>query len=145
VALLLIISFFVIATCGLIYELIAGTLASYLLGDSISITQFSTIIGCYLFAMSIGSWLSDYINRNLLGNFIKIEILVGVVGCSYVGYALRTLLCNACGSLQPCASLMSLIITVRSKAAAQSNAVLPLLSRLLRSTPFSIRIFAMPF
>lgn len=80
-ALLLLISVFVIATCGLIYELIAGTLASYLLGDSI--TQFSTIIGCYLFAMGIGSWLSGYINRNLLGYFIKIEILVGVVGgCS---------------------------------------------------------------
>jgi spermidine synthase len=80
-ALLLLVSVFVIATCGLIYELIAGTLASYLLGDSI--TQFSTIIGCYLFAMGIGSWISQYINRNLLGYFIKIEILVGVVGgCS---------------------------------------------------------------
>jgi len=32
--------------------LIAGTLASYLLGDSV--TQFSTIIGTYLFAMGIG-------------------------------------------------------------------------------------------
>ncbi len=79
-ALLLLISVFVIATCGLIYELIAGTLASYLLGDSI--TQFSTIIGCYLFAMGIGSWLSRYINRNLLAYFVKIEILVGVVGGS---------------------------------------------------------------
>lgn len=80
-ALLLLISVFVIATCGLVYELIAGTLASYLLGDSI--TQFSTIIGCYLFAMGIGSWLSGYVNRNLLGVFIKVEILVGVVGgCS---------------------------------------------------------------
>ena len=79
--LLLLISVFVIATCGLIYELIAGTLASYLLGDSI--TQFSTIIGCYLFAMGIGSWLSRYIQKNLLGFFIKVEILVGIVGgCS---------------------------------------------------------------
>ena len=77
-SLLLLISIFVIATCGLIYELIAGTLASYLLGDSI--TQFSTIIGCYLFAMGIGSWLSKFINRNLLAYFIKIEIVVGVIG-----------------------------------------------------------------
>ena len=29
----LLISVFVIASCGLVYELIAGTLASYLLGD----------------------------------------------------------------------------------------------------------------
>ena len=52
---LLLFSAFVIATCGLVYELIAGTLASYLLGDSV--TQFSTIIGAYLFAMGVGSWL----------------------------------------------------------------------------------------
>jgi len=79
--LLLLVSVFVIATCGLVYELIAGTLASYLLGDSI--TQFSTIIGCYLFAMGIGSWLSRHIHKNLLSFFIKVEILVGVVGgCS---------------------------------------------------------------
>lgn len=76
--LLLLISVFVIATCGLIYELIAGTLASYLLGDSI--TQFSTVIGVYLFSMGIGSFLSKYITRNLLGWFIQIEILVGLVG-----------------------------------------------------------------
>ena len=77
---LLLISVFVIATCGLVYELIAGTLASYLLGDSV--TQFSTIIGCYLFAMGIGSWLSRYVTRNLLSAFIRIEILVGAVGGS---------------------------------------------------------------
>ena len=45
---LLLVAVFVIATCGLIYELVAGTLASYLLGDSV--TQFSTIIGMYLFS-----------------------------------------------------------------------------------------------
>lgn len=71
----------VIATCGLIYELIAGTAASYLLGDSV--TQFSTIIGCYLFAMGVGSWLSRYVKRNLLAFFVKVEILVGAIGgCS---------------------------------------------------------------
>ena len=68
----------VIATCGLIYELIAGTLASYLLGDSV--TQFSTIIGAYLFAMGIGSWLSKFLDGPLLRWFIRLEILVGIVG-----------------------------------------------------------------
>jgi spermidine synthase len=75
---LLLLSVFVIATCGLIYELIAGTLASYLLGDSV--TQFSTIIGTYLFAMGIGSYLSRFFNRNLILWFIKIELMVGLVG-----------------------------------------------------------------
>ncbi len=78
---LLLLSVFVIATCGLIYELIAGTLASYLLGDSIM--QFSTIIGVYLFSMGVGSWLSKYIDGDLMRWFIRIEVLVGVVGgCS---------------------------------------------------------------
>lgn len=77
----LLFSVFVIATCGLIYELVAGTLASYLLGDSV--TQFSTIIGTYLFSMGIGSWLSRFVERDLLKTFIRIEILVGIVGgCS---------------------------------------------------------------
>ena len=52
---LLFISVLLVAACGLIYELVAGTLASYLVGDSVF--QFSTIIGTYLFAMGIGSAL----------------------------------------------------------------------------------------
>lgn len=75
---ILLMAVFIIATCGLIYELVAGTLASYLLGDSI--TQFSTIIGVYLFSMGIGSFLSKYLNGNLLKWFVRIEILVGFVG-----------------------------------------------------------------
>ncbi len=76
--LLLLLAVFVIATCGLIYELVAGTLASYLLGDSI--TQFSTIIGVYLFAMGIGSFVSKYFDRHLLTWFIRIEFLVSLIG-----------------------------------------------------------------
>ena len=73
----LLFSALVVASCGLVYELVAGTLASYLLGDSV--TQFSTIIGAYLFAMGIGSWLSRYIRDALVDNFVRIEILVGLV------------------------------------------------------------------
>lgn len=75
---LLLAAVFTIATCGLIYELVAGTLASYLLGDSV--TQFSTIIGAYLFAMGIGSFLSRYFQSGLLQWFIRIELLVGLIG-----------------------------------------------------------------
>lgn len=77
-AVALFVSVFLIAACGLIYELIAGTLASYLLGDSV--LQFSTVIGTYLFAMGAGSWLSRYINKGLVSQFITIELLVGLVG-----------------------------------------------------------------
>jgi len=75
---ILLCSVFVIATCGLVYELISGTLASYLLGDSV--TQFSTVIGVYLFAMGIGSFLSRYVRHNLTLMFIRVELLIGLVG-----------------------------------------------------------------
>lgn len=68
----------VVATAGLVYELTAATAASYLLGDSV--TQFSTVIGSYLFAMGIGSYLSRYIGRGLADRFVQIEVLVGLVG-----------------------------------------------------------------
>lgn len=74
----LFLSVLLIAACGLIYELIAGTLASYLLGDSVF--QFSTIIGTYLFAMGIGSWLSRFLGRGLVARFVSLELMVGLVG-----------------------------------------------------------------
>lgn len=77
----LFVSVFVIATCGLVYELIAGALASYLLGDSV--TQFSTVIGVYLFSMGVGSFLSRYVRQSLLAVFIRVEFLIGLIGgCS---------------------------------------------------------------
>ena len=74
----LLFSVFVIASCGLAYELIAGALSSYLLGDSVM--QFSTVIGTYLFAMGIGSWLSRYVERDLIARFVQVELMVGVLG-----------------------------------------------------------------
>ena len=75
---LLFLNVIVIATCGLIYELLAGTLSSYVLGDSI--TQFSLIIGIYLFAMGVGSWLSRFIEKNIAEKFIDIELAVAILG-----------------------------------------------------------------
>ena len=71
-------SVFVVAACGLVYELVAGALASYLLGDSV--LQFSTVIGTYLFAMGVGSWLSRFFERQLSAHFLRIELLVALVG-----------------------------------------------------------------
>lgn len=75
---LLLFAVFTIATCGLVYELVAGTLASYLLGDSVK--QFSFIIGVYLFSMGVGSYFAKFLTKNMLNTFIEIEILVGLVG-----------------------------------------------------------------
>jgi spermidine synthase len=75
---LLFLNVIIIATCGLIYELLAGTLSSYVLGDSV--TQFSLIIGIYLFAMGVGSWLSKYIDKHVAEKFVDIELAVAVLG-----------------------------------------------------------------
>jgi spermidine synthase len=71
-------SVFVVAACGLVYELAAAALASVLLGDSV--LQFSTVIGAFLFAMGIGSWLSRFLDRQLVAHFVRIELLVGLIG-----------------------------------------------------------------
>jgi len=68
----------VIATCGLVYELLAGTLASYVLGDSV--TQFSLIIGIYLFSMGVGAWLSRFVERDLPRRFVDVEVAVALLG-----------------------------------------------------------------
>jgi len=75
---LLLVTALVIAVCGLVYELLAGTLASYLLGDSVF--QFSTVIGVYLSAMGAGSWLSGHIDRQPARRFVEVELAVAVVG-----------------------------------------------------------------
>src|SRR5687767_13051036 len=74
----LFVSVLLIAACGLVYELVAGALSSYLLGDSV--TQFSTVIGTYLFAMGVGSWLSRWVRRGLAARFVAVELMVALVG-----------------------------------------------------------------
>jgi spermidine synthase len=75
---LLYLNVLIVAACALIYELLAGTLASYVLGDSV--TQFSLIIGIYLSALGLGAYLSRYIDRHLASRFIDIELAVAITG-----------------------------------------------------------------
>jgi spermidine synthase len=74
----LLVTVFIIAICGIIYELIVGTLSSYLFGNSV--THFSITIGLFLSAMGIGAFASRRITHSLLGWFVFIEIAVGLVG-----------------------------------------------------------------
>jgi spermidine synthase len=68
----------VVATCGLVYELLAGTLASYVLGDSV--TQFSLVIGIYLSALGVGAWVSSAIEQGVARKFVETELTVALVG-----------------------------------------------------------------
>lgn len=77
-ALALLASIFLVAACGLIYELLIATVSSYLLGSSV--TQFSLSIGLFVGSMGLGSWLSQRVRKHLLGTFIALELLLAVVG-----------------------------------------------------------------
>jgi spermidine synthase len=67
-----------IAVCGIVYELLIGAAASYLLGDSV--TQFSFTIGLFMSAMGLGSYLSRRVDGNLLESFLWVEITLGLLG-----------------------------------------------------------------
>jgi spermidine synthase len=116
-------SVFVVAACGLVYELAAGTLASYLLGDSI--LQFSTVIGSYLFAMGVGSYLSRFFERQLVAHFLRIELLVGLVG-GLMPAALFALQSLASGSFR--FALYALVVVVGILVGLE----IPLVMRLLK-------------
>src|SRR6202040_134373 len=75
---LLFLNVIIVSTCGLIYELLAGTLASYVLGHSV--TQFSLIIGIYLSALGAGAWLSRFVEERLARCFIEVELGVAILG-----------------------------------------------------------------
>lgn len=75
---LLLVSIFIIAGCSLIYELLISSLSTYLLGSGV--VHYSITIGLFLFFMGVGSWLAQYVHKDLLDTFVKIEIALGLVG-----------------------------------------------------------------
>ncbi|MEL7182699.1 MAG: hypothetical protein AAGK57_03525, partial [Pseudomonadota bacterium] len=67
----------VVAVAGLIYELIAATVSSYLLGDSIR--QFSFVIGVFLASMGVGAWVSRFVGDAVAG-FFRAQVGLGLFG-----------------------------------------------------------------
>ena len=77
---LLLATVFAVAVCTLVYELLAGAVSSYLLGNSI--LYFSLVVGVFLFAMGVGSFLSRFVRAQLLRTFLLLEIGVAFLGGS---------------------------------------------------------------
>lgn len=75
---ILLVTVLIIATNGIIYELLIAGYSSYLLGDSIY--QFSLTIGLYLSAMGVGSYLTRRVLVALTEAFIAVEVLIALVG-----------------------------------------------------------------
>ncbi|PID56295.1 spermidine synthase [candidate division KSB3 bacterium] len=72
---------FAASASGLVYELVAGAVSSYILGDAV--TQFSLVIGVFLSAMGGGAFLAQFLQSCLLYRFVQLELWLGVLGgCS---------------------------------------------------------------
>jgi spermidine synthase len=69
---------FLIATAGLVYELVAGAVASYVLGDSV--TQFSLVIGLYLSALGVGAYVSRFVQEDVARRFVDVELATALIG-----------------------------------------------------------------
>lgn len=76
--LILLVMVLLIAAAGLVYELSIAAVASYLLGDSVQ--QFSLIIGVYLSALGLGAYLSKFIEEDLAGAFVNVELSAAILG-----------------------------------------------------------------
>lgn len=75
---ILLTSVFIIAICGILYELLISSISSYFQGSSI--LHFSIVIGLFLSFMGVGSYLTRFLKSNLLSWFILFEILLSVIG-----------------------------------------------------------------
>ena len=119
---MLLVSVLVVATCGLVYELISATMASYLLGDSV--TQWSLVIGVYLSAMGLGSWLSKSIERREPERFVQIQLVIALVG----GFSATMLFLGFAhlASVRPL--LFSILIVVGTAVGLE----IPLMMRIMR-------------
>ncbi len=87
---LILASVFVAAACGIVYELLVGSISSYFLGNSVE--QYSLTIGFFLFAMGLGSWISRAIHGRLIRRLVALEIWLGLFGgltvpALYLAYA----------------------------------------------------------
>jgi spermidine synthase len=75
---LLLVNVLVVAVCALVYELLCGTLASYLLGDAV--LQFSLVLGTYLFAMGVGAWVSRSLEARAACRYVQAELVLALIG-----------------------------------------------------------------
>ncbi|MGN7701616.1 polyamine aminopropyltransferase [Cellulosimicrobium sp. 22601] len=67
-----------VAVGGLVYELILGTAASYLFGDSV--VAFSVATGLTLFGMGLGSLLAPRLQRAAGLSFVRNELVLSLLG-----------------------------------------------------------------
>jgi spermidine synthase len=118
----LLINVLVVAVCALVYELLCGTLASYLLGDAV--LQFSLVLGTYLFAMGVGAWISKSLEARAASRYVQTELALALVG----GLSVPLLLAGVAAHVPLRPALHSLVFVIGALVGVE----LPLLVKILR-------------
>ncbi|MEZ4392003.1 MAG: polyamine aminopropyltransferase [Polyangiales bacterium] len=77
-ALALYLTVLALSTCGLVFELVAATTASYLAGDSV--TRFSTVVGAHLSAMGVGAWLTRHVTEQPGRRLLDAQLAAALAG-----------------------------------------------------------------
>ncbi len=112
----------VVAVCALVYELLCGTLASYLLGDAV--LQFSLVLGTYLFAMGVGAWVSKSLEARAPSRYVQAELALALVG----GLSVPVLLAGVAAHVPLRPALYAVVFLVGALVGVE----LPLLVKILR-------------
>lgn len=112
----------VVALCALVYELLCGTLASYLLGDAV--LQFSLVLGTYLSAMGVGAWAARALEPRAAARYVEIELVLAVVG----GLSVPALLWGVAAKIPLRLALHGYVFVIGALVGIE----LPLLVRILR-------------
>lgn len=114
----------VVAVCALVYELLCGTLASYLLGDAV--LQFSLVLGTYLFAMGVGAWASKRLEARAPSRYVQAELALALVG----GLSVPVLLAGVAAHVPLRPALYAVVFLVGALVGVE----LPLLVKILRKS-----------
>jgi spermidine synthase len=110
-----------ISACGLAFELALGGVSTFMLGDTV--TQFSIVIGLYLFAMGIGAFLTRYVEETARA-FVDAQLGAALAGG--LSAPLMYLAFARAGAMRPV--LWAIVLVTGVFVGAE----LPLLLRLLR-------------
>jgi spermidine synthase len=112
----------VVALCALVYELLCGTLASYLLGDAV--LQFSLVLGTYLSAMGVGALVARKLEPRAETRYVEVELVLAVVG----GLSVPVLLAAGAAHVPLRVALYAMVFVIGALVGIE----LPLLVRILR-------------
>ena len=113
------------AAAAIVYELLIGTLSTYLNGDSA--LQYSLTIGVFLAAMGVGAFLTRDVGDDVLARLVRIELAVAVLGgCSgLLLYAAHALFLDG---------YLAFMVALVAVLGCLVGMELPLLAELLRRT-----------